>query len=259
MRFARLLTVFEITGWTSVLQDIMNATPQDYQMTEYSNYKLVVNPQLPTTNAMWSQLPKYTIPTCPLDQIVTVLIQTRRPYELFGGNFQEFQKRPFPSIQSLINPKDDAEAEKSPVTSTIVNSIIQVMTVPALPEQIAILYFMGSIIRWLISPTETNYNSMPDWLRPTPTQLSNPHPVWIDLFVWPKARDRMCRLAKYHSQNPLMTEVCNESVSINWPYQLSDMLMQANGQGSEIVLTPSFDRHIKDLRNWSVGPRFLEV
>jgi hypothetical protein len=57
------------------------------------------------------------------------------------------------------------------------NSIIQVFTVPALPEQIAFLYFMGSVFRWLISSTEANYISMPHLLRPTPAQLSNPHPV----------------------------------------------------------------------------------
>ncbi|KAF2428079.1 hypothetical protein EJ08DRAFT_328840 [Tothia fuscella] len=208
---------------------------------------------------MWSRLPVHTSPLCPLDQVVADLVQARRPYELSGGNIQEFQKRPFPSVQSLLNSENETETEKSPVTTLIVNKIINIMTVPTLPEQLAILWFMGSVIRWLISPTEANYNSMPEWLRPTPAQLECPHPIWMDLFLWPKAREKMCRSPEYHDKIDIMSGVSNESISINWPYQLSDMVMQVNGLGSEIVLTPAFERHMKDLKNWSVGPRMFEV
>jgi hypothetical protein len=238
----------------------MQASSEEFQPLSYSSScDIVANPEPPLGNTVWSTLPRHTLPTCPLDQVVTELIQTRRPYEFFGGNVQEFQKHSFPSVQSLLNPEAELDAEERPVTNSIVTKIVQVMTVPTLPEQIAILYFMGSVIRWLISPTEANYNSMPEWLRPTPTQIARPHPVWVDLFVWPKARDRFCSSQKYHSQIGILSEISNTSLSINWPYQPSDMLMHINGPGSEIVLTPGFYQHIKDLNNWSVGPRMFEV
>lgn len=204
-------------------------------------------------------LPRHIGPTCQLDRVVIDLIQTRRPFELTGGNFEEFRERPFPSVSSLLNPIE--EANRSPVTSSIVTNIIQVMTVPILPsnlaEQIAILYFMSSIIRWQISPTEANYNSMPEWLRPTPSQIISPHPPWLDLFVWPKARDRFATSSKYFNQNATMAEVCNESLSVNWPYGPAGTLV-AVGQ-AEMALNPVFESHIKNLNNWSLGPRFLEV
>ncbi|KAL1893993.1 hypothetical protein Sste5346_006135 [Sporothrix stenoceras] len=226
---------------------------------------------------VWSTLPPHLAATCLLDEVVINLLQSRRPLESSGGNAQEFQRCTFPSVQSLLNPAlsltsslDEAEAASSssstasspastvgPVTNTIVNKIIHVMTVPTLPEQIAILYVMSAVVRWLISPTESNYDSMPEWLRPTPSQLVEPHPPWIDLFVWPRGRERLCRQPRLHNQHALMSRLCNETISINWPHHPSDMILQTNG--TEYVLNPIFDRHIKNIENWTVGKRVLQA
>lgn len=230
---------------------------------------------------VWSTLPPHLAATCLLDEVVINLLQSRRPLESSGGNAQEFQRRTFPSVQSLLNPalslasslaEAEAEAASSsspmtasspaastigPVTNTIVNKIIHVMTVPTLPEQIAILYVMSAVVRWLISPTESNYDSMPEWLRPTPSQLVEPHPPWIDLFVWPRGRERLCRQPRLHSQHALMSRLCNETISINWPHHPSDMILQTNG--TEYVLNPIFDRHIKNIENWTVGKKVLQA
>ncbi|CAK7206463.1 hypothetical protein SEUCBS139899_009259 [Sporothrix eucalyptigena] len=223
---------------------------------------------------VWSTLPPHVPAMCLLDEVVTNLLQSRRPLESSGGNAQEFQRRTFPSIQSLLNPalslaSSLAEAESAspsssssssapgPVTNTIVNKIIHVMTVPTLPEQIAILYVMSAVVRWLISPTESNYDSMPEWLRPTPSQLVEPHPPWIDLFVWPRGRERLCRQPRYHNQHALMSRLCNETISINWPHHPSDMILQTNG--TEYVLNPIFDRHIKNIDNWTVGKKVIQA
>ncbi|CAK7226382.1 hypothetical protein SBRCBS47491_006213 [Sporothrix bragantina] len=221
---------------------------------------------------IWSTLPPHLPATCLLDEVVIEILLSRRPLESSGGNNQEFQRRNFPSIQSLLNPVlslatslDDTESDASssspsspgPVTNTIVNKIIHVMTVPTLPEQIAILYVMSSVIRWLISPTESNYDAMPEWLRPTPSQLVEPHPPWVDLFVWPRGREQLCRLPQYHTQNALMNRLCNETISINWPHHPSDMILQING--TEYVLNPIFDRHIKNINNWTIGKKVIEA
>jgi hypothetical protein len=135
------------------------------------------------------------------------------------------------------------------------------MTVPQeqsnLPEQIAILFFMSAMFRWQISPTKANYLGMPPWLRPTPGQLTAPHPIWLDLIIWPKAREKMCRNLYYHDLNALVAKLSNESISVNWPHSLSNLLMH-DGK-SNIVLNPDFAVHIKNLDNWSLGPKFAEV
>ncbi|CAK7212670.1 hypothetical protein SCUCBS95973_001542 [Sporothrix curviconia] len=222
---------------------------------------------------VWSTLPPHLPATCLLDEVVIDILLSRRLLESSGGNNQEFQRRNFPSIQSLLNPVlslatslDDTDSDAAlssspsspgPVTNTIVNKIIHVMTVPTLPEQIAILYVMSSVIRWLISPTESNYDAMPEWLRPTPSQLVEPHPPWVDLFVWPRGREQLCRLPQYHAQNALMSRLCNETISINWPHHPSDMILQMNG--TEYVLNPIFDRHIKNVSNWTIGKEVVEA
>jgi hypothetical protein len=236
----------------------MLATPQNFSIpgfpTDHSEpYVNVI--QTPSDSGVWSTLPKNISPTCPLDHVLIDLVRCRRAYEPTGGNVQEFQKRAFPSVQSLLNPTD--EAKKTPVTNIIVRDIIRVMTVPTLPEQIAILHVMSSVVRWQISPTESNYDSMPEWLRPMPSQLTTSHPAWADTFPWPKARERLCRYQQYHDQLPTISDICNESISINWPYEASDMIIQMNG--ADTILNPIFERHIKTLSNWTLGKRFLDV
>lgn len=54
-----------------------------------------------------------------------------------------------------------------------------------------------------------------------------------------------------------MAEICNASLSINWPHKPSDMIMQVSGR--ETVLHPIFEKHILDLGNWTVGKKILEA
>lgn len=228
--------------------DMMALQPQPVPV---SAEAIVTAGEFPSATTVWSTLPRHLPPSCPLDHVVTNLVNSRRPYD----NIQEFQRRAFPSVQSLLNPT--YEAIKSPVTSAIVKNIINVMTVPTLPEQIAILFVMSTVVRWQISPTQSNYDGMPQWLRPTPAQLIHPHSVWLDLFPWPMARERMCLEQKYQDQHHIMSRICNESISINWPHQPSDMMMTING--TDTILNPIFERHIRNLKNWTVGQRILEV
>ena len=211
---------------------------------------------VPLAPSSWTTLPKHIAPTCTLDHVITDLIATRRQHD----NMAEFQRHDFPSVQSLLNPSSTGA---TPVTSAIVKQIIHAMTVPTLPEQVAILYVMSTIIRWHISPTRANYASIPPWLRPTPAQLIYPHAPWLDIFVWPRGRDRFVQHARYQNAHELMARLCNESLSINWGHQPSDMFMSADAadrsNNSDIVLNPIFERHIRNLDNWTVGQIVLDV
>jgi hypothetical protein len=77
-----------------------------------------LSPAPPTCTQVWSALPNLLPPNTPLDHVLTDLVNKRRACEEGGGNVQEFEKRQFPSVQSLLNPEQ--EQEKSPVTSAIV-------------------------------------------------------------------------------------------------------------------------------------------
>lgn len=223
--------------WQSLASDNDTTSPSSFQT-------------IPT-DYVWAAIPKHTAPTCLLDHVLLDLTRQRRKQD----NANEFHRSVFPSIQSLLNPCSEQQAKASPVTFAIVNKIIRVMTVPTLPEQIAILYVMSSVVRWLILPTEANYDAMPEWLRPGAAQLAVPHPPWLDLLPWPKVRERLCRWPKYHGQHALVSAICNESLVINWPHHSADIILQCNS--GDAVLNPIFDRHIKDIANWTIGKKLL--
>lgn len=83
-----------------------------------SDFTLITPSVPPVCTQVWSALPNLLPPACPLDHVLVDLVKKRRACEEGGGNVQEFQKRQFPSVQSLLNPEH--EPEKSPVTSAIV-------------------------------------------------------------------------------------------------------------------------------------------
>jgi hypothetical protein len=50
--------------------------------------------------------------------------------------------------------------------------------------------------------------------------------------------------------------VCNKTISINWPYEPSDTLLAISE--SDFILNPIFEKHIRNISNWTLGPNFLE-
>lgn len=45
------------------------------------------------------------------------------------------------------------------------------------------------------------------------------------------------------------------TLSVNWPYEDTDALL-CGGEGEDVVINPVFERHLRRLENWSLGPAF---
>ena len=73
---------------------------------------------------------------------------------------------------------------------------------------------------------------------------------------WPKARDVMIRdSAAYPNMD--FSIPYTQSLSVNWPYEdLDTVLEHAPG---EFIVNPVFERHLRNLDNWSLGPQFARV
>jgi hypothetical protein len=126
----------------------------------------------------------------------------------------------------------------------------------------------------MITGSEEDYYDMPDWMRPTATQVVTAHPTWVDMYPWyvlgnillafvqllkvsrPKSRDRLCRNASYHDKYQALTNAANETLSINWPYKPEDTLIKISP--SEYTINPVFLTHLRNLDNWTVGAAFIE-
>lgn len=191
-------------------------------------------------------------PTCALDTIFLDFLKNRRG-ELSSGTQQRMA---YPSVSSLLNPTDNSTYSYS--ISKVFSDILRTFPdISSLPEQVGTLYTMFQIMRWQIYPTQQNYDRIPHWLTPRPAQLFNPHPAWMDYIIWPKVRDRLAYAYRdYPFENWFVPYT--RTISCNWPYEPTDCLLH-NTDSDELLINPVFERHIRDLNNWSVGTEFAET
>ncbi|KYK61158.1 hypothetical protein DCS_02299 [Drechmeria coniospora] len=214
-------------------------------------------------NADVENLPQYARPlkncgpTCPLDTLLLGFLDERRQRSAEGLQMHEVIGPPYPSVSSLLNPAIGPYSH--PLSKFFTDILATFPDISMLPERVAVLYIMFLVTRWQISPTRENYNRMPEWMHPTPSQLMQPHAAWIDYVPFPVMRDRITRNRnpqEYLFENffvPFTT-----TLRLSWPYEESDTLLVLP-DSDEVVINPVFERHLRNLDNWKLGNRFLRT
>ncbi|KAH0558471.1 hypothetical protein GP486_004867 [Trichoglossum hirsutum] len=191
-------------------------------------------------------------PSCPLDSILLEFLSSRQQLVAQGVPNAVVVGPPYPSVSSLLNPEKKSEAH--PLTRVFADILGSFEMLSKLPEQVAVLYVMFLVMRWQISPTQENYDRVPDWITPRPSQLLTMHPIWVDYLPWPKMRDVLVRdYANYMFQD--FSFHYTNTLSLNWQYEPTDVLLPTPGS-DELCINPVFERHLRDLNNWSLGPEF---
>ncbi|KAL9007779.1 MAG: hypothetical protein Q9173_007023 [Seirophora scorigena] len=191
-------------------------------------------------------------PTCPLDGILLDFLAERRARAAEGASPTNLVGPPYPSVSSLLNSERSMFAH--PLSKVFTDILSKFPDLCELPEQVAVLYVMFLIMRWQISPTAENYERLPDWVTPRASQLFTPHPAWVDHLPWPRMRDRMVHLYPDISLDNFFVPYTT-TLSLNWRYEPSDTLLSMPG-GDEFAINPVFERHLRDLSNWTLGPAF---
>ncbi|KAJ5284287.1 hypothetical protein N7497_000431 [Penicillium chrysogenum] len=192
--------------------------------------------------------------TCPLDNILLEFLYSRQREAAQGIPRQKLAGPPYPSVSSLLNPERSVYSH--PVSKVFTDILRTFPGISSLPEQVAVLYVMFLLMRWQIYPTQENYQRLPEWLTPRPTQLLHPHPAWMDYAPWPGMRDRIVtNYQDYPFENWFIPYT--RDLSVNWPYEDTDCLLSAS-DSDELVINPVFERHMRNLSNWSLGPCFAE-
>jgi hypothetical protein len=192
--------------------------------------------------------------TCPLDTILLDFLHGRQREAAQGIPRQKLAGPPYPSVSSLLNPAKSVYSH--PVSKVFTDILRTFPDISSLPEQVAVLYTMFLLMRWQIYPTQENYERLPEWFTPRPIQLLQPHPVWMDYVPWPAMRDRIITsYQNYPFENWFIP--FTRDISVNWPYEATDCLLSA-GDMDELVINPVFERHMRNLSNWSLGPCFAE-
>ncbi|KAL2834560.1 hypothetical protein BJY01DRAFT_83820 [Aspergillus pseudoustus] len=199
-----------------------------------------------------SVLPKHTAATCPLDQILLDFILARRSMLAKGYSMDLVLGSPHPSLQAILYPGPPTPEVHD--TSRVLGEVLTTFAHVALPEKLGFMFVMYRTMRWQISPTDATYEEMPRWLRPTATQITVPHAAWIDNIPWPRVRDLLIENPTKHPF-ALFSELYSQNISINWPYDKMDCV---STQGDNVQLNPIFEKHIRNLNNWTVAKPFQE-
>ncbi|KAK4988570.1 hypothetical protein LTR50_003866 [Elasticomyces elasticus] len=123
-------------------------------------------------------------------------------------------------------------------------------------EQLFMMRNAFLIMSWQISPTAETYAKMPDWSKPTPSQLFISHPIWVDYLVFPGLRDICFRdLALLDSIEWLAA--FDASFSCNWPNSVEECMYVDGGTGV-MHLNPMFEQHINHVENLTVAPEIAQ-
>ena len=193
--------------------------------------------------------------TCPLDGLLLDFLSERQQRAAEGLSHSKLVGPAYPSVLSLLNPESSRYAH--PLSKVFTDIIGTFPDIAQLPEQVAVLYIMFLIMRWQISPSQETYDRLPEWVTPRPSQLFTPHPAWIDHLPWPRMRDKMVYL---YPNIPFETFFIpyTTTLSLNWPYEPTDTLISLPDK-EELSINPVFERHLRDLNNWSLGPAFARA
>lgn len=194
-------------------------------------------------------------PTCPLDTILLEFLHARQREAAEGASEKLLVGPAYPSVSSLLNP--DKSIYSHPLSQVFTDILSKFPDICGLPEQVAVLYVMFLIMRWSIYPTQENYDRLPEWVTPRPSQLFTPHPVWIDYLPFPRMRDKLvANWQSYPFENWFIPYTT--TLSLNWPYEPTDVLLKTS-EAEDLMINPVFERHLRDLKNWSLGPQFAKA
>lgn len=224
---------------------------------------LPMNPLSPSHNArdnygnqMFAcSVPVRNIRTCPLDGLLLDFLAERRQRAIEGMPNRELVGPAYPSVVSLLKPQRSLTSH--PLSKMFTDMLSTFPDLSTLPEQVGVLYIMFLIMRWQISPTQENYDRLPEWVTPRPAQLFSTHPAWVDYLPWPRMRDKLVQIyPSIHFDDFFIPYTT--TLSLNWTYEAPDTLLSKEGT-EELFINPVFERHIRDLKNWTLGPAFAKA
>lgn len=194
-------------------------------------------------------------PTCPMDGILLDFLSSRRQKAAEGASSRQLVGPPYPSVSSLLNSQDNTYSH--PISKVFTEILSTFPHLNALPDRVAVLYIMFLLMRWQIYPTKENYERVPSWLMPLPCQFTTAHPAWMDYLIWPRLREIMIpRHTEYSFASWFIPYTAD--LSVNWPYEPTDALLATAGC-DELLINPVFEQHLRNLDNWSLGPRFKQA
>lgn len=130
----------------------------------------------------WETLPRFLPPTCPLDTLLGDFFFDRHRQAAEGVDSSTLVGPKYPNFDPLVEPgREHHSHELSKLFTDILRTFPDISR---LPEQVAVVYVMFLVMRWMVAPTQENYELMPEWVQPRPSQLFTPYPHWCTYLPW---------------------------------------------------------------------------
>ncbi|KAF5002746.1 hypothetical protein FGRMN_143 [Fusarium graminum] len=149
-----------------------------------------------------------------------------------------------PNIAALY---DQAEFDKSCLLSQWAARMVQSVKLKGYDFTcFASMNVFWYVMRWMISPSPDTYAAMPEWIRPTSSQIFTPHISMADFVLWPDFRNLVVQLPQLQERMAWLADM-SASIRCEWPYDLEQALRRDPVSG---------EQHVWTLGYWSVGPSF---
>ncbi|KAF4970049.1 hypothetical protein FSARC_2867 [Fusarium sarcochroum] len=202
-----------------------------------------------SSNAVYTILPSHGPPSCPLDLILLEFLKSRKEMLSNSMDPESIVGPRKPSTRAIVNIE---QVDTVHPLSGIMSRVLSTFPSVQMAEKLGFFYLMCHTMKWQIHPTKQHYTCMPSWLRPTITQIATPHAAWIDNIPWPGVRDILIEnQAEYPFQ--LFSDYYSQNVSVNWKFDGLDAISDLDGEGT---LHSIFEKHIRNLKNWTVSQAF---
>lgn len=130
----------------------------------------------------WSTVPKFLEPSNALDSILMDFLTERTRLAAMGTSRDELVGPETLNVDSWVDPSSPTVPHE--MSRIMIDIIGTFPDISRLPEKVAVVYTMFTLMRWFVQPTRVNYDRMPCWMRPEPSQLSTPHPHWLNYLPW---------------------------------------------------------------------------
>ncbi|KAK0385898.1 hypothetical protein NLU13_7073 [Sarocladium strictum] len=211
-------------------------------------------------------MPRYAMPvkncgpTCPLDGILLDFLAERRQRAAEGLSVAQVVGPSYPSVTSLLNPANSSLSH--PLSKVFTDILKTFPDLSGIPESVAVLYIMFLFMRWQISPTQENFERLPQWMHPTNEQIAIPHPAWVDHVPFPAMREKLCRNYDpdhYHFHTFFIP--FTRTLRLSWLYEphLTLLTTTEGNRPPETSINPVFEAHLRDLSNWKLGEAFAKT
>ncbi|KAH8586770.1 hypothetical protein B0O99DRAFT_695180 [Bisporella sp. PMI_857] len=202
----------------------------------------------------WQISTKLKAPVTLVDQLMFSVIHSQRHLHITQDvNGESLIGPEFPSVNVLF---DQPAPAKPPSTLTEVMAryaaVLSNRGFALIPEKLASFMCMYRFVQWQISPDYNTYKALHDWQAPCSSQLSIPHPAWMDLPPWPSFRDKVIRNQGRYDNVEFQNDYAT-NLSVNFPYDPMKALVFEDGQ---IMVSQLMDRHLSNIKNMSMKRPF---